>query len=103
MASTPTTAGAPQPAVPRRPNLFSLLGPYAPLIAALVALTILGNGLNLLVPRLIGRAIDGYSEQRPILTGLVLELLFVALGIFFFSYLQNVTQTYASERVARDL
>jgi len=103
MASTPTTAGAPQPAAPRRSSLFSLLGPYAPIIAALVTLTILGNGLNLMVPRLIGRAIDGYTEQQPILTGLVLELLFVALGIFFFAYLQNVTQTFASERVARDL
>ena len=103
MASTPTTAGAPQPAAPRRSSLFSLLGPYAPIIAALVTLTILGNGLNLMVPRLIGRAIDGYTDQRPIMTGLVVELLFVALGIFFFAYLQNVTQTYASERVARDL
>ncbi|MEP7308428.1 MAG: ABC transporter ATP-binding protein [Acidobacteriota bacterium] len=103
MASTPTTAGAPQPAVPRRSSLFSLLGPYTPLVAALVALTILGNGLNLMVPRLIGRAIDGYTEQRPILAGLVLELFLIALGIFFFAYLQNVTQTYASERVARDL
>ena len=27
----------------------------------------------------------------------------MALGIFFFTYLQNVAQTYASERVARDL
>ena len=88
---------------PRGPSLFGLLGPYAPLIAALVALTILGNGLNLLVPRLIGRAIDGYTQQRPILASLALELLLVALGIFVFSYLQNVTQTYASERVARDL
>ena len=32
-----------------------------------------------------------------------IELLVVAIGIFFFTYLQNIAQTYASERVARDL
>ena len=31
------------------------------------------------------------------------DLLLVALGIFVFAYLQAITQTYASERVARDL
>jgi ATP-binding cassette subfamily B protein len=82
---------------------LGLLGPYTPIILALVAMTILGNALNLLVPRLIARGIDGYTQQRPILATLAVELFVVALGIFLFSYLQIVAQTYASEQVARDL
>ena len=34
---------------------------------------------------------------------LVVEFAAVALGIFVLTYLQNIAQTYASERVARDL
>src|SRR4051794_11519055 len=92
-----------RPHARRGPGLFSLLAPYAPLIVAIVSLTILANGLNLLVPRLIARGIDAYTPQIPIQTSLIVELFVVALGIFLFTYLQNVTQTYASERVARDL
>jgi ATP-binding cassette subfamily B protein len=103
VASTTPRAEALKPGTRRGPSLFGLLGPYTPLISALVVLTILGNGLNLLVPRLIGRAIDSYTQQQPIVATLILQLFFVGLGIFLFSYLQNVTQTYASEKVARDL
>jgi hypothetical protein len=40
------------------------LKPYGGLISALVALTILGNSLNLLVPRLISNAIDSYVRRQ---------------------------------------
>ena len=66
-------------------------------------MTILSNSLNLLVPRIISNAIDTYAQQRGILTTLIVGFLVVAAGIFIFSYLQAVAQTYASERVARDL
>jgi ATP-binding cassette, subfamily B, bacterial len=66
-------------------------------------MTIMGNSLNLLVPRIISNAIDTYAQQRLILTTLIVEFLAVAAGIFVFAYLQAVVQTYASERVARDL
>src|SRR5205823_14542301 len=38
-----------------------------------------------------------------VLSNLVVAFFFVAFGIFVFSYLQALAQTYASERVARDL
>jgi len=88
---------------PRGPNLFSLLKPYRRLIFLLAALTILGNSLNLTVPRLISYAIDTYAQQRLVLSRLVAEFFAVAAGIFVFAYLQVIVQTYASERVARDL
>jgi ATP-binding cassette subfamily B protein len=82
---------------------MGLLKPYAPLISALVGLTILGNGLNLVVPKIIARAIDSYAQRRLVPTSFVLGFFIVALGIFILLYLQSVVQTYASERVARDL
>ncbi|HYR82724.1 MAG TPA: ABC transporter ATP-binding protein [Terriglobia bacterium] len=66
-------------------------------------MTILGNSLNLLVPKLISRAIDSYAQQNLVLTTFAIEFFVVGIGIFVFAYLQALAQTYASERVARDL
>jgi len=96
-------ARPPRPPRPRGPNLLGLLKPYRPIIAILATLTILGNALNLVVPRIISRAIDTYAQRQLVLSTVAIELALVALGIFVFSYLQSVAQTIASERVARDL
>ena len=88
---------------PRGPNLFSLLKPYRTLIFLLAVMTLLGNSLNLLVPKLISWGIDAYGQQRLVLPTFIAEFLAVAAGIFIFAYLQAIVQTYASERVARDL
>ena len=72
-------------------------------MAAIVGLTIAANGLNLVVPQLIARAIDTFSAQQVVPGGLVAEFVAVALGIFVLTYGQNIAQTLASERVARDL
>jgi ATP-binding cassette subfamily B protein len=82
---------------PQGPSLFGVLKPYKALILLLVSLTILGNALNLAVPAIIGSAIDNYAPR------LILEFFVIAAGVFIFTYLQTVAQTYASERVARDL
>jgi ATP-binding cassette subfamily B protein len=88
---------------PPTPSLLPLLRPYAGWIAALVALTVLANGLNLIVPKLISAAIDAYDAGHFNANRLAVQFLVVAVGIFGFTYLQSVVQTFASERVARDL
>lgn len=88
---------------PSGPGLSSLLRPYAGIITALAALTILANGLNLLVPRLIADAIDAFVLQQPVIASAARALLLTAFGIFALTFLQSVVQVYASERVARDL
>src|SRR5215831_15997426 len=88
---------------PRGPSLFGLLKPYRKLVWILVVMTVLGNALNLVVPRIIASAIDTYAQQSLILGTLITQFLAVAAGIFTFSYLQTIVQTYASEQVARDL
>lgn len=92
-----------RPSRPSGPSLIGLLKPYRKLIYGLVVLTVLGNGLNLAVPKLIAGAIDEYAQTQLLQGTVAVELFLVALGIFVFAYFQNVAQTYASERVARDL
>jgi ATP-binding cassette subfamily B protein len=88
---------------PGNNNLYSILASYKLLILLLVTLTIAGNALNLLVPLIVSRAIDGYTQGSFIISNVIINLSLVALGVFIFTYLQSIVQTYASEHVARDL
>jgi ATP-binding cassette subfamily B protein len=84
-------------------SLFSLIKPYKFYIALLVLLTIVGNSLNLAVPKIISFAIDSYTKGNFILANIVFWFFLVALCIFIFTYFQSIVQTYAAERVAKDL
>lgn len=88
---------------PRGGGLFLLLKPYRPLIATLVVLTIAGNTLSLVVPKIIAHAIDDYTQRTFVLSTTVLQFFVVAFFVFALTYLQSIAQTYASERVAKDL
>jgi ATP-binding cassette, subfamily B, bacterial len=92
-----------RPQRPPGPNLLGILKPYSQLVLLLVILTILGNSLNLVVPKLISYAIDSYTQQTLVVRNLVIEFFLVGVGIFVFAYTQAIVQTYASERVACDL
>jgi ATP-binding cassette subfamily B protein len=94
-AAKPTSAGA--------PKLTALLAGYRPFVAGIVVLTVTANALNLLVPRLIAHGIDAFAAGRAVPPALVAEFVAVSAGIFVFTYLQNIVQTVAAERVARDL
>ena len=94
---------APPDQRPAQAGLGALLVPYRGAIAALVLLTIAGNALNLLIPHLVANAIDSYGRHALVLPAVTTQLLLAAAGIFVLAYLQSVVQTYASERVARDL
>ncbi len=85
------------------PKLTDILKPYKSLIVWLIFLTITGNALNLVLPKLIARAIDAYGRRQFDFSPTVIEFSVIALLMFVFTYLQSVVQTYASERVARDL
>ena len=86
-----------------KPNLLALMKPYRGMIALLVTFTILANAGNLLVPKIISRAIDTFARGNFVMGRMILEFGIVAGLIFLFTYLQSVVQTYAAERVARDL
>jgi ATP-binding cassette subfamily B protein len=103
--SAPTTARMPgkRPPGPPRPGLFVLVKPYRGLVATLAALTVLANALNLAVPKLIARAIDDYQKPDFALGPMIARFLLVCVSAFLLTYLQSLVQTYASERVAKDL
>lgn len=93
-----TTAAQPKP-----PGIWSLLKPYRGLVTLLIVLALLSNGINLLLPRIIADGIDAYTHNTFDLRAVITEFSIAVLLVFVFGYLQSVIQTYASERVARDL
>ncbi|NCT54887.1 ABC transporter ATP-binding protein [Candidatus Falkowbacteria bacterium] len=85
-----------------KPNLLSLLKPYRPLILLLIILAIAANGLTLWLPLLLARGIDGFFSGIN-LRSIYIQFIWASAGIFLLTFLQNITQTYTSEIVARDL
>jgi len=86
-----------------RPGIFSLLKPYAGIVILLIIMALLGSGINLLIPKIIARGIDAFSGGHYDGRLLVIQFLIAASAIFIFTFLQNIIQTYASEKVAKDL
>ncbi|MEO6883065.1 MAG: ABC transporter ATP-binding protein [Bacteroidia bacterium] len=87
----------------RKPSMLSLLKPYSGLIIWLIVLTFFSNGISLVIPKIIANGIDSFSAGHLIFKKIIFEFGIAAVSIFIFTYLQSIVQTYASERVARDL
>ncbi len=87
----------------KAPGLFGLLKKYSLLIGLLIVLTIVANALSLSVPSIISNGIDTYTNGHFLIGRLIVEFSIIAVLIFVFTYLQNIVQVYASERVARDM
>lgn len=88
---------------PKGPSVFSVLGPYKKLVFILIAFALITNSLNLFIPSIIARSIDGFNDGTLVVNKMILEFSVAAFLIFVLLYLQNVVQTFASERVARDM
>ena len=92
-----------KPLIPRKPSIFSILGPYKGMIIFLVIFALLSNGINLLIPKIIAHSIDDFNKGHLDVPYMLREFCIAATLIFIFTYLQSIVQTYASERVASDL
>ena len=86
-----------------KPNIFSVLKPYKLMIIFLIVFALLSNGVNLVIPKLISHGIDDFAKGSFSYQRLIIQFMGAALIIFVFTFLQGILQTYASERVARDL
>ncbi|SEJ65988.1 ATP-binding cassette, subfamily B [Dyadobacter sp. SG02] len=91
------------PGKPKQPGIFSLLAPYKGLIIMLLLFALLSNGINLWLPKLVADGIDDFTLKRFDLNAILTEFTGAVIFIFVFAYLQSIIQTYASEKVARDL
>ena len=84
-------------------RLTSLLKNYKKMILLLILLVLIGNGMNLIIPKIISHGIDSFTGGNYIFQTIASEFLAASLIIFIFTYLQSIVQTFTSERVARDL
>ncbi|QGY42193.1 ATP-binding cassette domain-containing protein [Maribellus comscasis] len=84
-------------------GLLKLLKPYKGMIFLLIVFALISNAANLLIPRIISHGIDSYSEGNYVLKTILTEFSIAAGIIFFFTMLQTVVQTFASEKVGFDL
>ncbi len=85
------------------PGIFSILRSWSASVSVLILLTLAGNGVNLVIPKIISRGIDAYAVNRFDFETVILEFLLASSAIFIFTFFQYVVQTYTSERVAREL
>lgn len=92
-----------KPKEAKKPSVFSLLASYKGLIFLLVLFALLSNGINLLLPKIIANGIDSYTNKIFDLHSTLYQFALAIILVFIFTYLQSIVQTYASERVARDL
>ncbi len=88
---------------PQVPSIFSILKPYSKMIALLATLSVAGNGLSLWLPKVISHAIDAFGHRTLVLSDVAWQFGLLSGAIFILTYLQNIVQTFASERVAKDM
>ena len=87
----------------RKPSLFGLLKPYSGMVIILIIMALLGSGINMLIPKIIAHGIDSFSANQYDLRSVIIQFLAAAISIFVFTFLQNIIQTFASEKVGKDL
>lgn len=84
-------------------NIFKLLKNYRGLIALILILTLAGNGINLLLPKIIASGIDQYIAHTLVVSSIAWQFFAVSTAMMIFAYTQNIVQAYTSEKVAKDL
>ncbi len=73
------------------------------MVAMLVIFALAGNAANLIIPKIISHGIDSFNDGNYDYKLILTEFLGAAAIIFIFSLLQNIVQTFASEKVGFDL
>lgn len=73
------------------------------MIFSLIGFSLVSNAVNLVIPKIISHGIDDFSKGIFSYETILTEFLLAAFVILVFTFLQGLLQTYASERVARDL
>lgn len=87
----------------KSPSLIALLKPYKKITFLLIILTLVSNGINLILPKIIANAIDAFNNASLVINNVALEFAGASIVIFIFMYIQGIAQVYVSEKVARDL
>ena len=83
--------------------MIKLLKPYGWSISLLLLLALAGNGLSLVLPKIIGGVIDGLNKPDFAMDRAMIQFGGITLLVFVLGYIQTIIQIHASENVARDL
>jgi ATP-binding cassette subfamily B protein len=87
----------------KNPGIFSVLKSYSGRVTVLVIMALGGSAVNMIIPKIIARGIDAFSAGSFNFGTVVIQFVAASVAIFIFTFLQNIFQTYTSEKVARDL
>lgn len=87
----------------KKPKLFAILKPYKGIVFLLVIIAMIASSINLVIPKIIASAIDAFSANNFNAGKVITQFLLAATGIFIFTALQGILQTFTAERVAQDL
>jgi ATP-binding cassette, subfamily B, bacterial len=85
----------------RKASIWQLFKPYRTLLILLVVLTLLSNGAELMVPRIIATSIDAYSTGTFSWSACITNFSSAIMLILVFTYSRGLVQTYTSEKVAK--
>ena len=87
----------------KNPGIFSVLKSYSGRVTVLIIMALGGSAVNMIIPKIIARGIDAFSAGAFNFGTVVTQFVAASVAIFIFTFLQNIFQTYTSEKVARDL
>jgi len=87
----------------KQTSIFDLLKPYTGWLVLMIICSLISNGLNLYLPKLIAKTIDQFTNSAYQIETILFELTLIAVLIFVFTYLQTILQTYISELAAKNL
>jgi ATP-binding cassette subfamily B protein len=94
---------AEKPAQLNKTSLFTLLKSYQGMIIFLVVLALGSNVLTLILPKVISHSIDAFVHGNFVYRTATINFLLIAFGILILTFLQNIVQTFTSEKVALNL
>jgi ATP-binding cassette subfamily B protein len=66
-------------------------------------MSLVSNAINLWIPKIIAEGIDAFTGKQLDIHYIVWKFVAAAAGVFLFTWVTTYIQTYASEKVARDL
>ena len=91
---------------PPKNNNFKLLAltkPYLGVIFFILIISLAGNGLGLIIPKIVASAIDTFQQPSFKLLGFLGIFFAISIIIFILAATQSILQTYLSEKIASDL
>jgi len=89
--------------VNNNPKLLSLAKPYIGLIVGILIISLVSNGLGLVIPKITALVLDTFRQPDFSLIKYLIIFGGIAILIFIFAAVQSVLQTYLSEKIAKDL